>query len=65
MAAILKESIKVINDLSDLPPRCKKLAATMATGQVVANTGLAAPGRIKERALPSGDAEKVLRRGYY
>jgi hypothetical protein len=65
MGAILRESIKVINDIPDLPPECKKLAATMATGQVFAKTGAAAPGRIKERPLPTGEAEKVLRRGHY
>ena len=36
----------------------QKLAATMATGQVFAKTSAAAPGRIKERALPTGEAEK-------
>lgn len=36
----------------------QKLAATMATGQVSAKTSAAAPGRIKERPLPTGEAEK-------
>lgn len=65
MGAILRESIKVINDIPDLPPECKKLAATMATGQQFAKTGAAAPGRIKEWQLPTGEAEKVLRKGHY
>lgn len=65
MGAILRESLRVIEDIPDLPPECKKLAKALATGQVITNTGLAAPGRIKEKPLPNGEAEKVLRRGHY
>ncbi|ARQ61807.1 UNVERIFIED_ORG: hypothetical protein GGE64_002635 [Rhizobium etli] len=65
MGAILAESLKVIEDIPDLPEECKALAAAMATGQVASKTGFAAPGRTKERPLPSGDAETVLRRGHY
>ncbi|MDR6099853.1 hypothetical protein QE369_000031 [Agrobacterium larrymoorei] len=65
MGAILRDSLRVIDDIPDLPAECKKLAKTLATGQVMTNTGLAAPGRIKERPLPTGEAEKVLRRGRY
>jgi len=65
MGAILAESIKVIEDIPDLPDECKALATAMATGQVASKTGFAAPGRTRERPLPSGDAETVLRRGHY
>ncbi|MES5097861.1 DUF4150 domain-containing protein [Agrobacterium sp. BA1120] len=65
MGAILRDSLRVIEDIPDLPPECKKLAKALATGQVMTNTGLAAPGRIKEKPLPNGEAEKVLRRGHY
>lgn len=65
MGAILAESIKVIEDIPDLPEECKALATAMATGQVASKTGFAAPGRTRERPLPSGEAETVLRRGHY
>lgn len=65
MGAILRDSLRVIDDIPDLPAECKKLAKALATGQVMTNTGLAAPGRIKESPLPTGEAEKVLRRGHY
>ncbi|WP_157212053.1 hypothetical protein, partial [Sinorhizobium sojae] len=65
MGAILAESIKVIEDIPDLPEECKALASLRATEQVASKTGFAAPGRTRERPLPSGEAETVLRRGHY
>lgn len=65
MGLVLAESLSVIQALPDLPPECKALAASLATGQVGAKTGFAAPGRTKERPLPSGEAEIVLKRGHY
>lgn len=65
MGAILADSLLVIQELPDLPPECKALAETMATGQVFMHTGFSAPGRIKEQPLPTGDAKTVLEQGHY
>jgi hypothetical protein len=65
MGRILRESIASIMRVPGLPPECKALAATMTTAQVNANTGIRAPGRVRESPLPSGDALRVLSRGSY
>ncbi len=65
MGVILAESLGVIQQIPDLPPECKALATALATSQVGSNTGFAAPGRTRERPLPSGQAEVVLKRGHY
>ena len=65
MDAILEESVAVIINIPDLPSECKELAETMTTAQVLLTVGDTAPGRTVEKPLPSGEAEVVLRRGYY
>lgn len=63
--SILELSVGSIMAIPDLPPECKTLAATSVTEQVLTHTGLEAPGRVKERPLPSGEAHRVLSAGSY
>lgn len=65
MGDILEVSNASIDSIIDLPVECRERAKAAATGQVMATTGLAAPGRVRESPLPSGQAEIVLKRGYY
>ena len=65
MSAILTESLAEIQAIPDLPEECKALARRKTRAQVRSKTGLTAPGRTQENPLPSGDAKKVLERGYY
>lgn len=44
---------------------CAEAANKRAEDQVKAKTGLSAPGRTKEKPLPTGDIAKVLRKGKY
>lgn len=65
MGQILAASIAEILAIPDLPAECKALASARATEQVKNTTGMSAPGRTKERPLPSGDALRVLSAGAY
>ena len=65
MREILAASIAQIYGIATLPEECKDLANAMTTEQVFSNTGLEAPGRTRERPLPTGEARVVLERGHY
>lgn len=65
MGDILKASAASIDRISGVPQECRERAKAAARAQIRATTGLTAPGRIRERPLPSGDARVVLQRGYY
>jgi hypothetical protein len=65
MGSILGISSASIDSIPGLPEACKQRAKLAASRQVMSTTGLEAPGRIKEKPLPSGQARVVLNRGYY
>ncbi|MGO7581549.1 PAAR-like domain-containing protein [Rhizobium ruizarguesonis] len=65
MGRILQRSQAALMQTKDIDKVCAEAANARAEAQVRAKTGLRAPGRIKEKPLPSGRIADVLRNGRY
>ncbi|TCM53172.1 IstB-like ATP binding protein [Rhizobium sp. PP-F2F-G48] len=65
MRQILKKSQEALLATKGIDTACAKAANARAEPQVKANTGMRAPGRIKEKPLPTGKIADDLRAGRY
>ncbi|WP_245309901.1 PAAR-like domain-containing protein [Rhizobium sp. R339] len=65
MEDILLRSQAALLQTKDIDKVCAEAANARAAAQVKAKTGLTAPGRTKEKPLPTGRIAEVLRNGRY
>ena len=65
MEDILGVSQRSLLATKNIDPKCAALANARAEKQVREKTGMMAPGRTKEKPLPSGKIADVLRAGRY